>query len=316
MKIIIAGGTGQIGQILANAFNNDGHQVVVMGRTPRAAVWPTVTWDGQTVGAWAEEFDGADVVINLAGRSVNCRYNSSNRKEILDSRIDSVKAVGAAISQATHPPALWLQMSTATIYAHRYDAPNDEITGILGGNEPNAPDTWRFSIEVAKAWEQALDETATPRTRKIKLRTAMVMSPDAGGVFAVLLGLVRKGLGGKAGDGRQYVSWIHGEDFVRAVNWLIQHENITGAVNLAAPEPLPNADFMSALRVASGSSVGLPATKLMLEIGAVFLRTETELILKSRRVVPKLLVDSGFVFRHPRWPEAARDLCQKWSALH
>ncbi len=315
MKIVISGGTGQVGTILAKAFHADGHEVVVLGRKPSPAVWQTGIWDGRTLGEWSREIDGADVVVNLAGRSVNCRYNPTNRKEIMKSRTDSVKVIGEAVAQASRPPSLWLQMSTATIYAHRYDAPNDEFTGIIGGNEPDAPDTWRFSIDVAKSWERALDEVETPHTRQVKMRAAVVLSPDAGGIFDVLLGLVRKGLGGTNGDGRQYVSWIHGEDFVRAVYWLIEHENIAGVVNLAAPNPLPNRDFMRALRTTYGMPVGLPATKLMLEIGAVFLRTETELLLKSRRVTSKILPDNGFHFNFSTWPEAAADLCRKWRDL-
>jgi uncharacterized protein (TIGR01777 family) len=206
-------------------------------------------------------------------------------------------------------------MSTATIYAHRFDAPNDEFTGILGGDEPHVPETWRFSIEVAKQWEQAVDEASTPETRKIKMRSAMVMSPDAGGVFDTLLTLVRRGLGGRAGDGKQYVSWIHHEDFVRAIYWLIENNEMEGVVNLAAPHPLINDDFMSQLREAQGVLFGLPATKLMLEIGAVFMKTETELILKSRRVIPKKLRDSGFKFKFETWQKAGQNLCSQSSQL-
>ena len=314
MKIIIAGGSGQLGTILARAFQTDGHQVTVLSRKPAAAAgaWRVVKWDAKTLGEWAGEFENADVVINLAGRSVNCRYNDENRREILDSRVDSTRLVGLAIAGASNPPPLWLQMSTATIYAHRFDAPNDEYTGIIGGHEPDVPETWHFSIEVARQWEQAVDEAITPRTRKIKMRSAMVMSPDEGGVFETLLTLVRRGLGGPASDGRQYVSWIHFEDFIRAVYWLIENREMEGAVNLAAPNPVTNAEFMSGLRAASGVPFGLPATKLMLEIGAVFMKTETELILKSRRVVPKKLLDAGFDFKFEIWQEAARDLCLRY----
>jgi uncharacterized protein (TIGR01777 family) len=258
--------------------------------------------------------DGADAVINLAGRNVNCRYNPANRRDIKESRINSTRIVADAIARAKRPPPVWLQASTATIYAHRFDAPNDEATGILGGSEPRVPDTWRFSIDVATSWEQALDEAVVPHTRKVKLRSAMTMSADREGIFDVLLGMVRRGLGGRSGDGRQFVSWVHGEDFVRAIYWLIEHNEVDGAVNLCAPGPLPNADFMRALREAWGMPVGLPASRWMLELGAIFLRTETELILKSRRVIPGRLLEHGFSFRFPTWPEAARELCQKWRA--
>ena len=306
---MIPGGSGQVGAILRRTFVAAGHEVVVFSRAPGSG---DVLWDGETVGAWAKELEGAAAVVNLAGRSVNCRYNTANRRAIMDSRVASTRAIGRAIAACAEPPRVWLQASTATIYAHRYDAPNDEADGILGGDEPDVPDTWRFSIDVARAWERELHLAETPRTRKVAMRSAMVMSPDRGGVFDVLLGLVRRGLGGKAGDGRQYVSWIHHEDFARAVEWLIGRDDVDGPVNVAAPNPLPNAAFMRGLREAWGIRVGLPASRWMLEAGAAVLRTETELILKSRRVVPGRLLDAGFEFRHPTWQEAARELCAEW----
>jgi uncharacterized protein (TIGR01777 family) len=233
----------------------------------------------------------------------------------MDSRVLSTQAVGAAVAQSRRPPRVWLQMSTATIYAHRYDAPNDEATGILGGAEPNAPDTWRFSIDVAQAWESAVDAAATPATRQVKVRAAMVMSPESGGIFDTLLGLVRRGLGGKSGNGRQYMSWVHGFDFVRAIYHIIDREHLDGAINVATPNPLPNAAFMRALREAWGIRIGLPATRWMLEIGTRVMRSETELVLKSRRVVPGRLLEDGFRFEYPEWGEAARELCREWRKL-
>ncbi len=312
MKVVIPGGYGQVGRILARAFHRDSHEVVVLSRGPESAPWRVVEWDGETVGAWTADLEGADAVINLAGRSVNCRYTPDNRREILDSRIKSTQVIGQAIGQARNPPKVWLQSSTATIYAHRFDAPNDEETGILGGSEPNTPDTWRFSIEVATAWERALDEAVTVSTRKVKMRSAIIMSPDSGGPFDVLLTLVRRGLGGKSGSGRQYVSWVHYEDFVSAVYWLLERDDIEGAVNIAAPNPLPNAEFMHALREAWGIRFGLPASEWMLEIGAFFMGTESELILKSRRVIPGRLLRDGFCFQFETWPEAVLDLIRSW----
>jgi uncharacterized protein len=317
VRIVIPGGSGQVGTILARAFRRDGHDVVVTSRRAQPASaahpWRVVQWDARTpTGAWTAELEGADAVINLVGRSVDCRYTPRNRREILESRVDSTRALGEAIARAARPPRVWLQAGTATIYAHRFDAPNDEATGLVGGAEPGATDTWRFSIDVATAWERATNEATLPRTRRVILRSAMVMSPDRGGVFDVLLGLVRRGLGGRAGSGRQYVSWVHDEDFVRAVSWLIEREDVAGPVNVSAPHPLPNADFMRALREAWGMRFGLPAARWMIEVGAFFLRTESELILKSRRVVPGRLLRGGFEFRHPEWPEAARDLCRRW----
>ena len=314
MKIVIPGGSGQIGTMLSRAFAANGHEVVIFSRKSQRLALKTVEWDARTLGPWTAELDGADVVINLAGRSVNCRYNAANRREMLTSRVDSTLAIGKAIANAARPPKVWLQASTATIYAHRYDAANDEATGILGGDEPNAPYTWRFSIDVAKAWEQAAMEANVPGTRCVLMRAAMTMSPDRGGVFDVLLSLVRRRLGGRNGDGKQYVSWIHERDFINAVNWLIAND-LAGPVNIASPNPLPNAEFMAALRAAAGIKVGLPAKRWMLELCAVFLQTETELILKSRRVVPGKLLASGFAYQFPDWPAAAADLFQEWGKL-
>jgi uncharacterized protein len=311
MKTVIAGGSGHIGTLLARAFVADGHDVVVLSREPCQVPWRVVAWDGMTLGSWTDELDGADVVINLAGRSVNCRYTAKNRLQILESRLKSTRVIGQAVARAARPPRVWLQASTATIYAHRYDAANDEATGILGGAEEDAPDAWRFSIEVAKAWEQAANEATVPGTRKVLLRSAMTMSPDAGGVFDALLGLVRRGLGGASGHGREYVSWIHYLDFINAIYWLIGHAELDGPINLASPNPVPNAEFMRTLRACWGARFGLPAPKWLLEFGAFFMRTETELILKSRRVIPGRLLESGFVFQYPTWPEAAADLCQR-----
>lgn len=307
MKLVIPGGSGHVGGVVARAFARDGHEVVVLSRTPEAAPWRTAAWDGRTLGGWAREFEDADAVLNLAGASVDCRYTPANRARILDSRLASTRVVGEAIAQCAQPPRVWLQASTATIYAHTLGAPNDE-NGALGGSEADAPDTWRFSIEVATRWERALAEAATPRTRKVALRSAMTMSPTPGGVFATLSRLARLGLGGPVAGGRQFVSWLHQDDFLAALNFLIAHEEIEGAVNLASPNPLPYAEFMRALRRAWGMPLGLPATAWMLEIAAFVLRTESELVLKSRRVVPGRLLQAGFVFKHAEWASAATDL--------
>jgi uncharacterized protein (TIGR01777 family) len=316
MKIVIPGGSGKVGTVLARALHQAAHEVVVLSRSPAKQAWRTVQWDGEKLDRWVDEIEDADAVINLAGQSVNCRYTAENRKLILDSRLKSTKVVGDAIAQAWKPPRVWLQASTATIYAHRYDAPNDEATGIIGGSEPDAPETWRFSIDVATSWERALKNSPTPNTRQVAMRSAIVMHADAGSPFDILLRLVRYGLGGPAGDGRQFVSWVHEHDFVRAVLWLIEHEELEGPVNVAAPNPLTNAEFMRALQMAWGVSAGLPAFKWMLALGALVFQSETELILKSRRVVPTKLLQSGFSFEFPNWPAAARDLCKQWREMH
>jgi uncharacterized protein len=313
VKIVIPGGTGQVGTDLTRAFKKGGHEVVIVSRSGSSEA-RAVPWDGRSLGDWAREVDGADVVINLAGRSVNCRYTEENLRAMMDSRVESTRVVGEAIGRAERPPKVWLQMSTATIYAHRFDAPNDEATGRIGGGEPDAPAYWAKSVEIAKAWERTQEEAQTPKTRKVALRTSMVMSPLRGGIFDVLLGLTRRGLGGASGSGAQFLSWIHYEDFNRAVDFLIAREDLSGPVNLASPNPLPQREFMAKLREACGVKIGLPATKWMLEIGAFFLRTDTELLLKSRRVVPGRLLEAGFAFQYPEWSAAARDLVARWRA--
>ncbi|MFD3523143.1 TIGR01777 family oxidoreductase [Streptomyces sp. NPDC058653] len=310
MRIVLPGGTGQVGGVLDRALTAAGHEVVILTRRPTRK--HELAWDGRTLGPWAAEaVDGADAVVNLAGRSVSCRYTAANLREMMASRVDSARVVGEAIAAAARPPKVWLQMSTATVYAHRFDAPNDEATGIIGGAEQGVPDYWEYSVRIARNWEREQEIANTPATRKVALRSAMVMSPDRGGVFDALLGLTRLGLGGAVAGGRQYVSWIHDVDFVRSVRFLIEREDIEGPVNLAAPEPLPQRDFMRALREAWGMPLGLPATRRMAELGAFALRTDTELLLKSRRVTPGRLLDAGFEFEHGRWREAAADLAHR-----
>ncbi|MFL6246649.1 MAG: TIGR01777 family oxidoreductase [Thermoanaerobaculia bacterium] len=311
MKIVIPGGSGHLGSALTRSLRAAGHRVVILSRNVES---PGRLWDGRTLGDWVETIDGAHAVINLAGRSVDCRYDARHRDEILRSRVDSTRVIGEAIASVARPPAVWLQASTATIYSHRYDAPNDERGGIIGGTEPDIPDEWRFSVEVARAWEKALDDAPAPHTRKVKLRTAMVMSAARGGAFHAFLRQVRLGFG-RFGDGRQYMSWIHERDFVRAIEWLLAHDLVDGAVNIAAPEPLPNADFMRILAEEWGAARLIPAliptSTWMVEVGAWLARTEPELVLKSRRVVPKRLLEQGFTFEFPRWNDAARDLCAR-----
>jgi uncharacterized protein len=313
MKIVIPGGTGQLGQILEDELKKVGHEVICLTRAPRSGT-TDISWDGKTLGAWAQTIDGADVVINLAGRTVNCRYTEKNLKQMMDSRVDSTRVVAEAICIAKRPPRLWLQMSTATIYAHRYAAPNDEASGLMGGGEKGVPDYWAYSVEIARSWERELNDAQTPNTRKIAMRTAMVMAPQKDGVFDVLSNMTKWGLGGSIGGGRQFVSWIHYKDFLAAVMFCIKHEQLQGPINFTSPNPLPQRDFMAVLRRAMNVKIGLPATKWMAEIGAFFLRTDTELLLKSRRVTPAILPRAGFEFAYPDWNTAAADLVQARSS--
>jgi uncharacterized protein (TIGR01777 family) len=317
LRIVIPGGSGQVGRVLATYLQERGHRVTVLTRLPYAATWQTVHWDGQHIGPWTEYLEGADVCINLAGRSVNCRYNEENRAQIYESRIGTTRLLGEVLGSLADPPPVWLNASTATIYRHAMDREMDEYGGELGGNElmtarRRVPASWNFSVRVAKDWEAEFFAAPTPRTRKVALRSAMVMSPSPGSAFGVLLNLVRMSLGGTQGNGRQFVSWIHDLDFARAVEFLIAREDMEGAVNVASPHPLPNREFMAVLREAWGMPNGFPAPRPLLELAALFLRTETELVLKSRRVVPARLMDAGFGFEFPGWEEAAEDLVRRW----
>ncbi|HEY4357434.1 MAG TPA: DUF1731 domain-containing protein [Acidobacteriaceae bacterium] len=330
MRILIPGGSGQIGTILARHLHAGGHEVTVLSRNPQTSAkhpWRTLKWDGSTPGAWIGEIDRTDAVIHLSGKSVNCRYTPENRRAIFHSRVKPTLLLGEVIAASPTPPSLWLNASTSTFYRHTLDQPNDEFSGVLGDgptqrgkHEPaNLPETWLFSIDVATRWEKALASVRTPYTRKLRLRSSMTMSPDPGGVFSVLSGLARIGLGGTQGPGTQYVSWIHDLDYCHAIDLLLERPEITdetsGVVNLTAPAPLPNREFMRDLRMAWGQSIGLPAAKWMLEIGTLALRSETELVLKSRRVVPGLLLKHGFKFQFPTWPEAAQDLVARMRAV-
>ncbi len=317
LRIVIPGGSGQIGRMLAAHFQERGHYVTILTRSPFAATYNTVHWDGLHEGQWIDHLEHADVCINLAGRSVNCRYTAENRDAIYRSRIDTTELLGRVISTLADPPALWLNASTATIYRHTFDKAMDEFTGELGGHKAitttrDDSDPWSFSIKVAMDWESAFFSAYTPKTRKVAMRSAVVMSPSSGSPFPILLNLVRLSLGGTQGNGRQFVSWIHELDLARAVEFLIARDDIDGIVNIASPNPLPNREFMAALREAYGMPNGLPAFAPVLEVAAFFHRTETELLLKSRRVIPARLLAAGFDFEFPWWTEAAEDLVKRW----
>lgn len=309
-RIILAGGSGFLGQALSTRFRKNGRDVVVLTRAPkpRADGVREVAWDGATLGPWTGELDGAEAVVNLTGRSVDCRYTPENRRVILESRVNSTRVIGEAIARAAKPPRVWLNSSSATIYRHTFGPAWDE-KGTDFAPTPEVKDA--FSLDVIHAWEAALNEARTPATRKVALRTTMVLGLARNSVFPVLRRLARLGLGGRMGSGRQFVSWMHVEDFCRALEWLIAREDLSGPVNLAASNPLPNAEMMRIMRAVCGAPFGLPAAEWMLEVGAFFLRTETELILKSRRVVPGKLLASGFEFRFPEFRAAVKDLAAK-----
>lgn len=316
LKVVIPGGTGSIGTVLARHFHAAGDDVTVIARSHSAgAPWRSVAWDGAILGSWASALDGADVVINLAGRSVNCRYTPKNRRIIMESRTATTRLVGAAIAAARRPPRLWMNASTATIYRHSLDRPMDEKTGEIGGDEPGAPRAWNHSIEVARAWERELFQAPTKGVRRVALRMAIVMEPSPESTFALLTRLVRAGLGGRNGTGAQMVSWVHDADLTAMIEFLIAREDLEGVVNLSSPNPLPNRDFMRGLREAWGVKIGLPADSWLLAAGAFAMGSETELVLKSRWVVPTRMQAAGYTFAFPTWPEAAADLARRAKQL-
>jgi len=308
-RIVLAGGSGFLGTLLAAHFEKAGSPVVILTRSPRNRTDGAreVLWDARSPGGWVRELEGATAVVNLTGRSVDCRYHATNRQEILESRLNSTRVIAEAIANCNPPPGIWLNASTATIYRHTLGPAWDE-SGEIGAT-PEAKDA--FSIEVATAWERAFTEARTPNTRQVALRSAMVLGLGENSVFPALRRLARCGLGGKMGTGRQFVSWIHQTDFCRAVDWIIAREDLDGPINIAAPNPVSNAEMLKIVRAACGVPFGLPAAEWMLEFGAFFLRTETELIIKSRRVVPRRLLESGFQFQYPRLREAVEDLHRK-----
>jgi hypothetical protein len=303
MKIIICGAGGYLGSVLAPFLASQGHEIVLVARRNLNFSLPNGVrfsrWDGENLGDWAREIDGADAVINLAGRSVNCRYNAQNRREILESRLKTTQIIARAIAAAKNPPRVWLNSASATIYRDERQIDMSEENGIIGEG---------FSVEVCKAWEEALFESDLPRTRRVALRMSMIFGQTAP-VFNVFARLAKFRLGGLQGNGTQYVSWIHERDCLRAIAFLLKND-LSGPVNVCAPHPLPNHEFTRELRRVFGVRFGLPAPKIAMEIGAIFLQTETELALKSRRAVPKRLLDAGFTFDFPKWNDAARNIVE------
>jgi NAD dependent epimerase/dehydratase family enzyme len=354
LRIVLPGGSGHVGQMLARHFQLQGHHVTVLTRGPYSAPWQTVHWDGVSVGDWTATLEGADLCINLAGRSVNCRYNATNRQAIYESRIQSTQLLGQVIAGLSTPPRVWMNASAATINPRALDAEGVDLpveeaafgckettcsaglqtgcrVGVLAHTslvtsesatpmgkmeEKPSNEPWAgrrgFSARVARDWEAAFFAAETPRTRKVALRSAVVFSPVQGSAFGVLSNLVRAGLGGTQGNGRQFVCWIHEADYARAVDFLVAREDLQGAFILAAPTPLTNREFMAALRWAWNMPNGLPAPAPAIRLGALFLRTEPELVLGSCRAVPERLLGAGFDFEFPEWAEAAEDLVRRW----
>lgn len=310
-RIVIGGSSGFMGRHLTAKYREAGREVVTVSRAGADLTWA----DRNGIDA---AVDGAALVIGLAGKSVNCRYTPENRAEIFSSRLETTAALSGAISRASHPPALWVNSSTATIYRHAEDRPMTESTGEIGTG---------FSVEVAKAWEQALFADDLPATRRVALRSAIVLGH--GGVLGPLRSLARLGLGGAQHDGRwpvsrrrraagtahlpgarrgaQRFSWIHVDDVAGIIDFLEDHPQLDGPVNASSPNPVDNTTFMATVRDVLGVRFGPPMPRWMLELGAIGIRTETELVLKSRWVLPEKLVAAGYEFRYPTLEDALRE---------
>ena len=314
-KIVIAGGTGFIGQAITRFFGADSEIIILTRNLQHPAnnafvnkkndqltsvTAKFVYWNGKDTGEWCNEIDGCNLVINLTGKSVNCRYTVRNRQEIFDSRTNATKAIGKAIQEAARPPELWINAASATIYRHATDRPQDECTGEFHND---------FSVQVCKLWEQTFFEQPTNHTRKIALRMAIALGE--GGVMIPYLNLCKFGLGGRQGSGKQMYSWVHIEDVCRVIDYMGEHTQMQGVYNVSSPNPVSNDVFMQTLRKVTGNTKGLPAAKWMLAAGAGIIGTEPELLLKSRWVIPTRLLQEGFVFRYPLLENAFAEIVQK-----
>lgn len=301
-KLIIAAGTGFLGQVLVHHFKDTFEEIVILtrGKYHTTGGIKYVNWNAKTFSGWETELENADVLINLAGKSVDCRYSKENKKEILLSRIESTKILNKAVLKCTTPPKHWLNSSTSTIYRFSLDKQMDEIEGEIGND---------FSMNVAQSWEKAFFKTATPKTTKTALRTSIVLGKK-GGAFIPLKTLAKLGFGGKQGKGNQFISWIHAADFARAIEFIIQKE-IVGVINIVSPQPIRNTDFMKKLRKSLGVPFGIPIHTFLLKIGSFIIRTETELVLKSRNVIPKRLLDNEFQFKFNNLDLALKNLVGK-----
>ncbi|WP_299608536.1 TIGR01777 family oxidoreductase [uncultured Aquimarina sp.] len=299
-KLVIAAGTGFLGDILVEYFKNKVDTIIILTRGENRTLNNIryVQWDAKSIGNWQSELEGADVLINMTGKSVDCRYHQKNKDLILSSRVESTNVLGKVISNCVNPPKVWLNSSTATIYRHSLDMEMDEINGEIGTG---------FSVNVATNWEHAFFSHHTPKTRKVALRTSIVLGKK-GGALQPILNLVKIGFGGKQGKGNQKFSWIHEIDFARSLEFIINNPEMEGPINIVAPNPSDNKTLMQTLRKVTNINIGIPLPKFLLEIGARMIKTETELILKSRNVIPKKMLEAGFQFTYPDLTEATKEL--------
>ncbi len=299
-KIVIAGGSGFLGKCIIEHYGHEAEIVVLTrGKSRVDANVQFVNWDGKSLGDWSTKLEEAEVLINLNGKSVDCRYTEVNKKLIYATRLESTTVLGKAIQQCKTPPKLWINSSSATIYRHAEDRPMDEETGEIGTG---------FSVDVCQQWEKVFTEIETNSTRKVAIRTAIVLGRN-GGALQPLKNLAKLGVGGKQGKGNQYFSWIHEQDFVNVIDFIIENKALSGAINVSSPNPISNEHIMKSLRKAVKIPFGIPMPAWLLEFGALLIGTETELVLKSRRVVPKRLHDAGYHFQYENIEGALNDLC-------
>lgn len=299
-KVILAGGSGFLGKCIIDHYRSNTQIIVLTRGEPRISEnVQYVQWDCKTLGTWAEIFEGTDVLINLNGKSVDCRYTEQNKKLIYSTRLLATEVLGKAIQQCENPPKLWINSSSATIYRHALDRPMDEETGDIGTG---------FSVDVCQQWEKTFESIQTVSTRKVAIRTAIVLG-KGGGALTPLKNLAKLGVGGKQGPGNQYFSWMHERDFVNIIDFISEHDELTGELNVSNPNPITNEHVMRTLRKAVGVPFGIPMPTWLLEFGAMLIGTETELVLKSRRVVPKRLLDAGYKFQFTTIEDALTDLC-------
>lgn len=299
-KIVLAGGSGYLGQVFAKHYRDIADEVIILARKTQPDIGniKCVIWNGETAGDWCSHLKNADLLINLCGKNVNCRYTDKNQKAIVASRVTPTLLLNKVIAEMANPPSVWINITSATIYRHAEDRAQDELTGEIG---------YGFSIEVCKQWEESFFSTQLAKTRKVALRMGIVFG-RADGAFPRLLNLVKLGLGGRQGDGEQYVSWVHEQDAALSTQWILENKDISGVVNCTAPNATKNTTLMKTMRDIYGVPLGLPCPTWMLTFGAWLIGTETELILKSRWVYPKQLEDSGFKFQYPTAAIAIRDL--------
>jgi uncharacterized protein len=288
-KLVIAAGTGFLGEVLVKHFKNKYDEIIILTRQkkPKQDNVSYIVWNVHSVGEWCKALQHCDVLINLTGKSVNCRYTEKNKKEILDSRLDANRVLGEALKLIQHQPDVWINSASSTIYDASFDQPNTESNGIIGND---------FSMNVCKAWEQSFFEMKNAAKRMIAMRIAIVLGSN-GGAYPELERITKTGLGGKSGSGKQMVSWVHETDFANMVEWLIQNNNADGVYNCSAPNPITNVELMTQLRKKLNVRIGIPSPAWLLEIGTFFLRTESELVLKSRFVLPERALNEGFSFK-------------------